>query len=377
MNKLIKHFIPISVILLLSGCYGEQASENQSTESSIQEWLTFEGNGKHIILISGDEEYRSEEALPQLAKILSERHGYKCTVLFAQDPEQPGIVDPNYLHNIPGLNQLATADLMIIFTRFRALPDNQMNYIDDYLKSGKPVIGIRTSTHAFHFKEDGIETKFGHYGNYYDGEDEWKGGFGRLILGEKWIAHHGNHGNQSTRGIVAEGADNHPILNGIGEGEIWGPTDVYKVRLPLRESAQPIVLGQTIDRELEMDENDPRLGLRPTDKALPDLVKRKNAEGVEMDVDQNDPMIPIAWSNSYQIPGGKQGKSFGTTIGASVDLLEEGTRRMMINAVFWCLGDEVPEKANVDIVGAYNPTRFAFREDGYWDEKKLVISEMK
>ncbi len=376
MNYIIKYFISTSIIILLSGCYGDKQTDYESSDTSIKEWLSLDGKGKHIVLISGDEEYRSEEALPQLAKILSVRHGYKCTVLFAQNPEEPGVVDPNYLHNIPGLDQLVNADLMIIFTRFRALPDDQMKFIDEYLKNGKPVIGIRTSTHAFHFKEDDI-SNYRHYGNYYNGEDEWNGGFGRLVLGEKWIAHHGNHGNQSTRGITAEGAENHTILNGIGEGEIWGPTDVYKVRLPLPATAKAVVLGQTVERESEMDESDPRLGMRPTDRVLPGLIKRKNAEGVEIDVDQNNPMIPIAWTNSYQIPGGRQGKSFGTTIGASVDLLEEGTRRMMINAVFWCLGDEVPAKANVDIVGTYNPTRFAFREDSYWDEKNLVISDME
>src|SRR5246127_1105708 len=75
------------------------------------------GKGKHIVLVSGDEEYRSEEALPQLAKILASRHGFKCTVVFAIDPKD-GTINPNVPNNIPGLEALDTADLMIIFTRF-------------------------------------------------------------------------------------------------------------------------------------------------------------------------------------------------------------------------------------------------------------------
>src|SRR6202453_2051633 len=90
-------------------------------------WVVYEGGegpgkGKHVVLISGDEEYRSEETLPQLAKILAKHHGCKCTVLFAIDPKT-GSINPMVNNNIPGLEALKTADLMIIFTRFRNLPD--------------------------------------------------------------------------------------------------------------------------------------------------------------------------------------------------------------------------------------------------------------
>ena len=103
----------------------------QCTEAqSGKQWLTFDGKdgagkGKHIVLVSGDEEYRSEEALPMLAQIFSQHHGFKCTVLFAIDPKT-GEVDPENISNIPGLEQLQTADLMVLFTRFRELPDVQM-----------------------------------------------------------------------------------------------------------------------------------------------------------------------------------------------------------------------------------------------------------
>ncbi len=99
-------------------------------DAADERWLVFEGGdgpgkGKHVVLVSGDEEYRSEEALPQLAKILSKHHGFKCTVTFAIDPKT-GEIDPNQSSNIPGLEALQTADLMIIATRFRDLPDDQM-----------------------------------------------------------------------------------------------------------------------------------------------------------------------------------------------------------------------------------------------------------
>ena len=139
--------------IILFGCYSCKTKPDEPEDTSVKQWLTFEGKADrpNVVMISGDEEYRSEEALPQLAKILSAKHGFNCIVLFAQDPAKPGIINPNNVQNIPGLENLKTADLMVIFTRFRALPEDQMQYIDDYLKSGKPVIGMRTATHAFNF----------------------------------------------------------------------------------------------------------------------------------------------------------------------------------------------------------------------------------
>lgn len=378
---LIMSFILIIAIACSSGEGKTSKEVAQADQQSVDTdpWLFFQGEaGKpHIVLVSGDEEYRSEEAMPQLAKILSKHHGFSCTVLFAQDPEQPGIINPNHSFDIPGLDRLKSADLMIIFTRFRALPDEQMKFIDDYLKTGKPVFGIRTSTHAFMYEEMEVESNYLHYGNFYEGDDEWRDGFGRLVLGEHWISHHGEHGETSTQGILAPGAKDHPILSGINDGDIWGPTDVYGVRLPLSGGAQTLVLGQVMDREMPYDESDPLLGMRSSDSRALDVMIKENEEDEEVEVRVNDPMMPIAWVKPYQIPGGKTGKVFATTIGASTDLLSEGTRRLMVNATFWCLDLEVPESAVVDIVGKYKPTRFAFYEDEYWDEKKLKIESFK
>ena len=361
--------------LLAFGACKEQKSEKLATTPEVEspkQWLVFEGsdsNAKHIVLVSGDEEYRSEEALPQLAKILSKHHGFKCTVLFAQDPDNPGIVDGNYVKNIPGLEALDTADMMVIFTRFRALPDTQMKHIDNYLMRGKPVVGIRTATHAFNFSKDLI-SNFEHYGNYYKGDKTaWKDGFGRLVLGENWIAHHGHHKHQSTRGIIAETAKSHPISNGIENGGIWGPTDVYGVRLPLMEDSEPIVLGQVINRKEAYDENDLFFGMRPTDTEL----ATENNEGLKV----NDILMPIAWTKSYQIPAGKTGKAFTSTIGAASDMLNESVRRLLVNGVFWAMEIPVPEKANVSLVGAFKPSAYGFKDDAYWDEKQLRISDLQ
>ncbi len=334
----------LSALLLLVIAVNPALSQNASAA-----WVTYPGGegpgkGKHIVLVSGDEEYRSEEALPQLGMILSKHHGFKCTVLFAIDPAT-GIIDPNNRHNIPGLEALKDADLMIVALRFRDLPDEQMKHIDDYLKAGKPVIGMRTSTHAFNIPEG---KTYSHYSNSYNGDKkEWQDGFGRLVLGEKWISHHGAHKKQGTNGLVVKERKDHPILSGIKDGDVWGDTDVYGVRLPLPGDSDPLVLGQVVE------------GLEPG--------------GAVVEGEKNNPMMPVAWTKSYQLPdGGKQGKAFTTTMGSSTDLKYEGTRRMLVNAAYHLLGLDVPAGgAKVDLVGTFKPTMYAFQRGTYWPDKAM------
>lgn len=297
-------------------------------------WIVFEGadgpgKGKHVVLVSGDEEYRSEEALPQLAKILSRHHGFKCTVLFAID-KNDGTINPNQNDNIPGLEALQTADLMVIFLRFRDLPDEQMKYIVDYFESGRPIVGLRTATHSFNIKQSQT------YAKYTWTSKEFDGGFGRQVLGETWISHHGNHGKQSTRGIIAPGMEGHPILRGIRDANVWGPTDVYGVKLPLPGDSKPLVMGQVLE------------GMKPDDKPV---------EG-----NKNNPMMPVAWIKSYTGAQGKTARVFTTTMGASQDLEREGTRRMLVNACYWAAGleEKIPSQSKVDLVGEYKPLPFRF-----------------
>jgi hypothetical protein len=311
------------------------------------QWVVYDGhegpgNGKHIVLVSGDEEYRSEEALPQLGKILAKHHGFKCTVLFAVDPAD-GTINPEKTGNIPGLEALETADLMIIATRFRDLPGEQMKYIDAYVHSGRPVIGLRTATHAFRFPADSASA----YKQYSFDSKTWEGGFGKQVLGETWISHHGRHGIQSTRGVVVPKERNHAILRGVND--IWGPTDVYTVALPMGPSVRSLVMGQVLE------------GMNPKDAPV-GVDARKNRNGVETRMTPNDPMMPVAWTHDFTGKSGKASRVFATTMGSSVDLLSEGLRRMLVNAAYWCVGmeQEIPVSANVDLVGAYEPTPFGF-----------------
>lgn len=304
-------------------------------------WLVLEGKsgpglGKHIVLISGDEEYRSEEALPQLAQMLSQNHGFKCTVLFAINGQ--GKVDPNQIDNIPGLEALKTADLAIMALRWRALPDDQMKYVYDYTESGKPWIGLRTATHAFKLKPG---NKFMKY-TYNFKDQGYDGGFGRAVLGETWVNHHGQHGSQSTLGIIVD--KDHPVMKGIQAGDIYGPTDVYTVAIPLPGDSRPLVLGQVLT------------GMKPTDKPL---------EGPK-----NDPMMPVAWVKTFKADSGKICQVFTSTMGSSQDFESPGMRRMVVNATYWATGlaDKISPDLNINFVGDFKPTPFGF---GKFQKDKL------
>jgi len=286
-----------------------------------------ETKGKSIVLIGGDEEYRSEESLPQLAKILSTLHGFRCTVLFAIDPKD-GTINPDRTDNIPGLEALDTADLMVIQTRFRNLPDDQMKHLAAFIESGKPIVGIRTATHAFSLTSSATYAKYN-----WNNPD---GGFGRLVLGETWINHHGQHGKQSTLGVINPAEAAHPILTGIHPGEIWSKTDVYEAHLPLPGDSTTLLFGQVLS------------GMNANDPPAPGKV--------------NDPMMPIAWVKSYTGASGKSARIFTTTIGASEDLLTEANRRLLVNACYWALGLErqIDAKYGVALVGEYHPHPFGF-----------------
>jgi type 1 glutamine amidotransferase len=254
-------------------------------------------------------------------------------VLFAIN-KKSGEIDPNTTDNIPGMEAIDTADLVVMALRFRSLPDDQMKHFVDYVESGKPVVGMRTSTHAFNIdkKSTSAYKKY----TWTNGDKDYEKGFGRQVLGETWVNHHGAHGKQATRGVPAEGAKDHPILRGCDD--IFGPTDVYTTTA-LSGDSKPLVMGQVLE------------GMKPEDKPV--------------DGPKNNPMMPVAWTKSYTGTAGRSARIFTTTMGASQDLLTEGTRRMIVNAAYWCLGmeDKIPAKNAVEIVGEWKPTKFGF--NGY------------
>jgi hypothetical protein len=213
--------------------------------------------------------------------------------------------------------------------RFREWPDAQMKHFVDYLNAGKPIIALRTSTHAFAYSRN----KNSPYAKFDWASTSWLGGFGRQVLGETWISHHGNHKVESTRGIINPSLKDHPVLRGVSN--LWWPSDVYTVE-HLPSDAQVLVWGQVLT------------GMKPDD---PPITGPKN-----------DPLMPLIWVRDYTGEAGKTSKIVATTGGAAVDLQNEGLRRLLVNACYWSLGleDKTPSKVDVDYVGSYNPSFFGF-----------------
>jgi hypothetical protein len=303
-----------------------------------EDGITYEGKdgpgkGKHLVFLAGDEEYRSEEGLPMLAKILSQRHGFKCTVLFPIGAD--GTIDPNAATSMPGAEALDSADTIVMLLRFRKFPDETMKHFVDAYQRGVPIIALRTSTHAFQLP----------------GASSYKvfNSFGKKVLGEQWVSHWGRHKVEAARGIIESSSKDDPskddpVLRGVGE--MFGDSDVYEAYPP--SDARILVRGQVLK------------GMKPTDPPA-DYKKRRATDGKEQGV--NDPMMPVAWTRLHKNEGGKTNRVFCTTMGAATDLASEGLRRLVVNAVFWGLGLEVPEKADVTYVDDFKPTMYGF--NGY------------
>lgn len=328
--------------LLALGSAGPlQAGDHPVPKSPL--WLTYAaeqgpGEGKHIVLIAADQEYRSEFALPMLARLLAKRYGFHCTVLFALnannevDPTQKiRWEDKTVEHNIPGLECLEKADLVILFCRLLTLPEPQRQHLYSYLDAGKPIIAIRTANHGFldfNYRKGGKAVNFG--------ED---------VLGGSFRSHHGRWQRDSTRGILVEEHKEHPVLKGVRD--IWGPTDVYRtynVGGGLPAECTPLVMGQ------------PLIGRKPDDAVNTELAA-----------------LPVAWVKTWTGNHGKTARVFHTTMGSAQDFQSSGLRRLTINAVFWCLMMEeaIDPNSNVDIIGNYEPLESGF------DYKRLKVVPRK
>ena len=296
------------------------------------QWLTYTGGSgsgaeKHVVLIAAEQEYRSEQALPMLAKVLAQRHGFDCTVLFSVnekgevDPTLPApFKDKSKRHNIPGLEKLKTADCVIWMSRFLHLPDEQMQHFHDYFDSGKPLIALRTANHGFK------------RGKKYTVNE--KSVDLRELLGGVFMGHHGGWHRESTRGIIVEENKQHPIL--IGVDDVWGPSDVYRChndKWPFPEGCTALVLGQPI------------VDLNPESPAN---TKKKP--------------LPIAWTKTWVGNQKRSTKIFHFTMGSARDFENDGVRRLTVNAVYWGLGMEesIDPNRSVEPVGSYKPLKSGF-----------------
>ena len=311
----------ILMIGLLVGCSDATESTSEaSTETTAEAKVEMES--PHVVFVTGDEEYRSEESMPMLGEILKRELNAKVSVCYALDEE--GFINPNVKDNISGLDALESADLMVMFTRFRALPDDQLEKIVEYVESGRPMVGFRTATHAFLYKTDSSKM---HLNN------DWP----IKVFGQKWITHHGHFDDgvsPLTDVNIYSNQKGHPILKGFIPFKAY--SWLYHVEgngHQLSGDSEPLVTGHTL--------------------------RSNYAESQEFPLTN-----PVAWTKTYNGSSGKTARVFFTTLGHPYDFREEPMRKLAINGIVWALGREadIPETGfNVDIEN-YNPNNSGFGE---------------
>ena len=243
----------------------------------------------HVVIVVGTLHYSPELTMPVFAKEL-ERFGFRTTVVMGDgDPEK------KTKDVLPGIEALAEADVAIFFMRFLKLEDDEWKPIEAYLKSGKPVIGLRTANHSFRYPKD--HPRF-----------EWNNDFGRRALGTPYIVHQAG----TTDVSVVEKAAGHPIMSHIGKTKWTSPGTLYLTKL--EEGCVPLVTG--------VGKGKPRV----IDRGFGKIEVKE----VETDV------IAWTWKNEWG------GKVFSTSFGHPGDFAEEAFTRMLVNSVFWAVDKPVP-----------------------------------
>jgi len=239
-------------------------------------FLFREDKRPRVVFISAEEEYGAAESLPGFAHELQITYGLCCEIL--QSGASRNGADQ---HEISGMEALTRADLVVVFARRRAFPAEQMKYLRDYLDRGKPLIGLRTASHAFDARGQGPK---GHF--------EWPK-FDPEVLGGNYSGHY-DKGIEATVTAV-DGAAGHPILAGVLT-PLKSTAALYRAS-PLADSAKALLVG-----------------------AIP-----------------GEKPEPVAWTNTY-------GKSrvFYTSLGSLDDFANPHFRRMLVNAVFWAMDKAMP-----------------------------------
>jgi type 1 glutamine amidotransferase len=256
-----------------------------------------------VVFVTGDHEYSGEATLPLIAAELEKNYGMRTIVLKAYP-------DHNAEKDIPGLEVLKDADLVVFYLRWRQLPKEQLAHIEAYLKTGKPVMGFRTTTHAFNYPKGDENEKWNAFGEFaLNAPPGWGG---------KAAHTHYGHNSSTDVSVIAAQANN-PILTGVSpnfHARSW----LYRVLpdYPTKGSTW-LLMGKSVNPDKEAIEN------------------------------------PVAWTGTNSFGG----KVFMTTLGHPDDFKLEPFQHLIINAIHWELGQKVPRtwKGKIDINVPYREAK--------------------
>ncbi|MEQ1860949.1 MAG: ThuA domain-containing protein [Chthoniobacteraceae bacterium] len=228
----------------------------------------------HVVFMIGEDEYKTWETLPEFAAKDLKAAGYRTTVVNADAADK---------NNFPGLvAALRDADLLFVSVRRRTPVKEQLDAVRAHLAAGKPLVGIRTASHAFALraKDKLTDPKLAVW-QEFDPE----------VFGGHYTGHHGNELNTGVK--LAPDAESHPILKGVAFADFISNGSLYKVS-PLEKSTTPLLIG---------------------------MVHAQTPE-------------PVAWTHLY---GTNRARVFYTSLGHPDDFQNPEFRRLLINGVAWTL----------------------------------------
>lgn len=243
----------------------------------------------HAVLVVGTHHYAPQTTMPFLATEL-ERLGFRTTVVNpAWDPEKDA-------RGLPGLEVLKEADVGVFFLRFLQLEDDQLGHITEFIESGKAIVGLRTSTHAFHYPPD-----HPHHALNND--------FGQKVLGSPYLIHLAG----KTQVKPAAHAARHPILHGVDMTGWESSGTLYLINA--QPGIEPLLIGTGYSKRVGTVTN--QFGVHELDQTM---------------------SAPIAWTwkNSYG------SRVFTTSLGHEKDFTNTNAVRVIINGVFWSVNQPVP-----------------------------------
>ncbi len=295
-----------------------------------------------VVFLTGDEEYRSEESMPMLACILRRDFDVEVKVGFSVDAD--GFVDPMAHASLTATEELADADLLVLFLRFRRPDEATFQRIRDYLAAGKPVVAFRTSTHAFRFTANSPHADWGYQDDPTFVHSFAGGETIRQLVGQKWITHHGHFddGAHPLTTITLDPTDaaaRHPILRGVE------PFDAYSWLYHVEGG------GDTV-------EGDPQFLLRGH------ALRSNHADNDRLDRYPLD--NPVAWTRLHHFNTEKPARVFTTTLGHPYDFRLAPMRRLALQGILWALGREdwIPaDGVNPEPIAPYEPNNSGFGRD--------------
>ncbi len=234
----------------------------------------------HIVMLIGEQEYQTKLTLPDFARRFLYKD-FRLSYVFA---------DPEDGNDFPGIESVNDADLLLVSVRRRTPPHGQLQVIRDFVDQGKPVVGIRTASHAFSLRGD--QPPAGH--------EAWPE-FDAEVFGGNYQGHHGNKQGEDLRTYVwtKDGAESNPIMSGLSTGERVTTSWLYKTS-PLKPGASVLMMGRVGDRQ---------------------------------------PHEPVTWT--YVHRGG--GRAFYTSLGHPDDFGDVDFQRMLVRGIYWAVGQTVPD----------------------------------